>query len=71
MRPKLPKLRAPLALVLALSMSGCAVFRTPPPVTPESAYQQGTAAFQAKRYGRAAELLQTWADASSGDPRLP
>lgn len=71
MRPKLPTRYAPLALLLALSLSGCAVFRTPPPLTPETAYRQGMEAYQAKRYRRAAELLQTWADASAGDPRLP
>ena len=71
MRPKHPTRRAPLALILALSITGCAVFRTPPPLTPENSFRQGMAAYQAQRYGRAAELLQTWADASAGDPRLP
>ena len=71
MRPKLLTRCAPLALVLALSTSGCAVFRTPPPPTPETSYQQGMQAYEAKRYRRAAELLQAWADASTGDPRLP
>jgi outer membrane protein assembly factor BamD len=71
MTSKLLRRCAPLAFVLALSTSGCAVFRTPAPLTPETAYQRGMAAFEAKRYGRAAELLQAWADASAGDPRLP
>lgn len=71
MRPKLLTRCAPLALALALSTAGCSVFRAPPPLTPETAYQRGMAAYEADRFGRAAELLQTWADASAGDPRLP
>ena len=71
MRPKLLTRCAPLALVLALSTAGCSVFRAPPPLTPETAYQRGMAAYEARRFGRAAELLQTWVDASAGDPRLP
>jgi outer membrane protein assembly factor BamD len=71
MTSKLLRRCAPLAIVLALSTSGCSLFRTPPPLTPETAYQRGMAAYEAKRYGRAAELLQAWADASAGDPRLP
>ena len=71
MRPKLLKRCAPLALFLALSTSGCAVFRTPPPLTPETAYQRGMAAYQARSFARSAELLQSWVDASPGDPRMP
>jgi outer membrane protein assembly factor BamD len=59
------------ALLAAPALSGCAVFKTPPPVTPESAYQRGMEAYRAKRWGRAATLLQTWVDGSAGDPRLP
>ncbi|HLL81658.1 MAG TPA: outer membrane protein assembly factor BamD [Longimicrobium sp.] len=71
MRPKLLTRCAPLALVLALSTAGCSLFRAPPPLTPDTAYQRGMAAYEARRFGRAAELLQTWADASAGDARLP
>ncbi len=71
MRPKLLNRCAPLALFLALSTSGCAVFRTPPPLTPAAAYQRGMAAYQARDFGRAAEHLQAWVDASAGDPRMP
>jgi outer membrane assembly lipoprotein YfiO len=71
MKSKLLTRCAPLALALALGTSGCAVFRSPPPVTPETSYAQGLQAYEAKRYRRAAELLQAWVDASPGDPRLP
>jgi outer membrane protein assembly factor BamD len=47
------------------------VFRTPPPLTAETAYQRGMAAYAERRWSRAAELLQSWADVSPGDPRLP
>lgn len=61
-----------MAALLALpALGGCAIFKTPPPLTPEVAYQRGMDAYRAGRWGRAATLLQTWVDASSGDPRLP
>jgi outer membrane assembly lipoprotein YfiO len=71
MRANLLQRCAPLAFALALSTSGCAVFRTPAPPTPETSYQNGMAAYEAKRFGRAAEQLQRWADGAPGDPRLP
>jgi outer membrane assembly lipoprotein YfiO len=59
------------ALLAVPALSGCAVFKAPPPLTPEVAYQRGMDAYRAQRWGRAATLLQTWVDASAGDPRLP
>ncbi len=73
MTSKLLRRCAPLAFALALSASasGCVLFRTPTPLTPETAYARGMEAYQGRRFGRAAELLQSWADASAGDARLP
>jgi outer membrane protein assembly factor BamD len=62
--------RGALALLAAAALGGCAVFRTPPPLTPESAYQQGMEAFEAGRYRRAAELLQQFVAVSGPDARL-
>lgn len=62
--------RAALALLAAASLSGCAVFATPPPLTPDRAYQQGMEAYQAGRYARAAELLGQFIPAAGADPRL-
>jgi outer membrane assembly lipoprotein YfiO len=59
------------ALLSAPALSGCAVFKSPPPLTPEVAYQRGMEAYRAQKWGRAATLLQAWVDASAGDPRLP
>jgi outer membrane protein assembly factor BamD len=59
------------ALLAAPALSGCAVFKTAPPLTAEVAYQRGMAAYRAQRWGRAATLLQTWVDAAAGDARLP
>jgi outer membrane protein assembly factor BamD len=59
------------ALFVAPALSGCAVFKTARPLTPAVAYERGMEAYRAKRWGRAATLLQTWVDASAGDPRLP
>ena len=60
------------AALLALpALSGCLLFKTPPPLTAEVAFQRGMDAYRAQRWGRAATLLQTWVDASAGDPRLP
>jgi outer membrane assembly lipoprotein YfiO len=59
------------AMLAAPALSGCAVFKTAQPLTPETAYQRGMEAYRAKRWGRAATLLQTWVDASAGDSRLP
>lgn len=64
-----PFQRAALAL-LAAALGGCAVFRSPPPLTPESAYQQGMAAYEAERYRRAAELLQQFVTVAGPDARL-
>lgn len=65
-----PLRRAALALLLAAALPGCAVFRTPPPLTVESAYTQGMAAFNAGRYGRAVELLGQFVPNAAADPRL-
>ena len=65
-----PFRRAALALLLAAALPGCAVFRTPPPLTLESAYTQGMEAYNAKRYGRAVELLGQFVPSAAGDPRL-
>ncbi|HYW09937.1 MAG TPA: outer membrane protein assembly factor BamD [Longimicrobium sp.] len=70
MRSDLRRRWAPIGLALALALPGCAVFRTPPPLTAETAYQRGMAAYAERRWTRAAELLQSWADVSPGDPRL-
>lgn len=59
------------ALLLVPAVSGCSIFKTAPPLTPEVAYTRGMEAYRAERWGRAATLLQTWVDASAGDPRLP
>lgn len=58
------------ALSLLAPLGGCAVLRSPPPLTPEVAYSRGMEAYNAGNWGRAATLLQAWADASPGDPRL-
>ena len=71
MRSDLRRRWAPIGLALALALPGCALFRTPPPLTAETAYQRGMAAYAERRWTRAAELLQSWADVSPGDPRLP
>lgn len=65
-----PVRRAALALLAAAALGGCALFRTPPPLTTETAYTQGMEAFQARRWGRAAELLSQFVSGASGDPRL-
>ena len=65
-----PIRRAVLALLAAASLGGCAIFRTPPPLTLESAYAQGMQAYEAGRWGRAAELLGQFVAAAGSDPRL-
>jgi len=62
--------RAALALLVAAALPGCAVFQTPPPLTVESAYTQGMAAYEARRFGRAVELLGQFVPNAAGDPRL-
>jgi outer membrane protein assembly factor BamD len=62
--------RAVLALLAAASLGGCALFRTPPPLTVESAYTQGMEAFQAGRFRRSAELLSQFVAGAGADPRL-
>lgn len=62
--------RAALALLAAAALGGCALFRTPPPLTPEVAYQRGMEAYEAGRYRRAAELLQQFVTAAGPDARL-
>ena len=63
---------AAAALIVTLFLPACAVFRKEQPLTPEMAYVRGMQAFQARRYGRAADLIKTWVDANAaGDPRMP
>lgn len=62
--------RAALALLAAAALNGCAIFRTPPPLTVESAYAQGMEAFNAGRYRRASELLGQFVPNATGDARL-
>jgi len=64
--------RATAALIAALFLPACAVFRKEQPLTPEMAYVRGMQAYQARRYARAAELVKRWVDANAaGDPRMP
>jgi outer membrane protein assembly factor BamD len=64
--------RATAALLIAVSLSACAVFRKEAPVTPEIALVRGLNAYRAHRYTRAAELIKSWVDANAaGDPRMP
>jgi len=64
--------RASAALIAALFLPACAVFRKEQPLTPEMAYVRGMQAYQARRYARAAELVKRWVDANAaGDPRMP
>lgn len=65
-----PIQRGVLALTAAALLGGCSIFRAPPPLTPETAYQQGMEAYRAERWGRAAELLQQYAAVAAPDPRL-
>lgn len=70
-RNRLGRRLAP-ALLAALFLPGCAVFRKDLPLTPEMAYVRGMNAYQARRWARAAELIKRWVDANSaGDPRMP
>jgi len=62
--------RAALALLAAAALGGCALFRTPDPLTIESAYTQGMEAYQAGRYRRAAELLGQFVTSVGTDPRV-
>lgn len=71
MIPKLIRGGLRAALLLLPALGGCAVFRSPPPLTADVAYERGMDAYRAGNWGRAATLLQTWVDASAGDPRLP
>ncbi len=65
-----PFRRAALALVVAAALPGCALFRAPTPLTVESAYTQGMAAYNAGQYRRAAELLGQFVPNATSDPRL-
>jgi outer membrane protein assembly factor BamD len=62
--------RASLALAAAAALGGCAVFRSPPPLTPDTAHARGMEAYEARRWGRAAELLQQFVTAAGVDPRV-
>ncbi|HYR09389.1 MAG TPA: outer membrane protein assembly factor BamD, partial [Longimicrobium sp.] len=62
--------RAALALLVAAALPGCALFRTPPPLTVESAYAQGMEAYNAGRWRRASELLGQFVPNATSDPRL-
>ncbi len=65
-----PFRRAALALLVAAALPGCALFRTPPPLTVESAYAQGMEAYNAGQWRRAAELLGQFVPNATSDPRL-
>lgn len=65
-----PIRRAAFALLAAAALGGCALFRTPPPPTVDTAYATGMEAYQAGRYRRAAEFLGQFVAASGADPRL-
>jgi outer membrane protein assembly factor BamD len=65
-----PFRRAALALLIAAALPGCAIFRTPPPLTVESAYAQGMEAYNTGRYRRAVELLGQFVPNATSDPRL-
>jgi outer membrane protein assembly factor BamD len=65
-----PIRRAALVLLAAAALGGCALFRTPPPLTVETAYAQGMEAYRAGRYGRAAQLLAQFVTSTGADPRL-
>jgi outer membrane protein assembly factor BamD len=71
MTSKLLRSGVAAAMLAVPALSGCSVFKAAQPLTPEVAYQRGMEAYRAERWGRAATLLQTWVDASAGDPRLP
>lgn len=62
--------RTALGVLAALMLSGCALVRTPPPITPDASYDIGMAAHQAGRHGRAVEHLSRFVLVASGDPRL-
>lgn len=62
--------RAFTALAAASVLGGCSVLRTPPPPTPDTSYAQGMQAYQNRRYGRAAELLNQFVTATGSDERL-
>jgi outer membrane protein assembly factor BamD len=59
-----------IALAAAATLGGCAVFRSPPPLTADTAYQRGMEAYEARRYRRAAELLQQFVTAVGPDARV-
>ena len=63
-------MRRAAALLSAAALTGCGIFATPAPLTVDSAYAQGIAAFEAGRFGRAAELLGQFVTAAGADPRL-
>lgn len=65
-----PFQRGLAALAAAALLGGCAIFRSPPPLTAETAYERGMAAYRAENYGRAAELLEQFVAASGPDARL-
>jgi outer membrane protein assembly factor BamD len=62
--------RTALGVLAALLLSGCAVFRTPPPLTPDASYEIGMAAHEAGRHGRAVEHLSRFVLVAAGDARL-
>ena len=63
-----PIRRAALALLAAAALGGCAIFRTPPPLTVETAYSQGMQAYQDGRWRRAAELLSQFVSSAGAAP---
>lgn len=66
-------LRSAWIFLLALAvLAGCGPKR--PPLTslaPDELFRQASAAFEARRYGRAAEMLNVFVQQHAGDPRVP
>jgi hypothetical protein len=69
MTNRYPVRRTVVGVLALLVLSGCAVFRSPPPLTPDRAYAEGMQAHEAGRHGRAAELLSQFVLVSAGDAR--
>lgn len=64
-------LRPRVALAAVLLLSGCGIFRSPAPVSPETQRTRGMAAYADENWGRAVQYLATWVIENPGDPRMP
>lgn len=60
----------PLLLTLLL-LAGCAKQVNPATLAPDDLYQRATEAYEARNWGRAIPLLQTFVQQHLGDPRAP